>query len=49
METVIDEKVNNKDFQQSDTEMETYESIEVLKYPQDYDRGGFLILDDLVK
>ena len=32
---VIDEIVNNKDFEKSDTEIETYESIEELKFPQE--------------
>ena len=27
--------------------METYESIEALKFPQKFDDGGFIILDDL--
>ena len=27
--------------------MKTYESIEDLKYPQDYEDGGDIILDDL--
>ena len=43
---VIEAIVNNKDFEISDTEIETYESIEELKYPQEYD-GGIIILDDL--
>ena len=46
-EEVIDELVNNKYFEKSDTEFETYESIEELKYPQEYDDGGIIILDDL--
>ena len=44
---VIEEIVNNKDLEKSDTEIETYESIEELKFPKDYDDGGILILDDL--
>ena len=45
---VIDEIVNNKDFEKSDTEIDTYESIEELKFPQEYDDGGgIIILDDL--
>ena len=44
---VIDEIVHNKDFETSDTEIETYESIEELKFPQEYDDGGIIILDDL--
>ena len=44
---VIDEIVNNKDFEKSDTEIETYESIEELTFPQEYDDGDIIILDDL--
>ena len=47
IDVVIDEIVNNKDFQKSDTQIETYESIEEIKFPQDYDDGGIIILDDL--
>ena len=44
----IDEIVNNKDFEKSDTEIDTYEAIEELKFPQEYDDGGgIIILDDL--
>ena len=32
---VIDEIVNNKDFENSDIEIETYESIEESKFPQE--------------
>ena len=44
---IIEEIVNNKDFQKSNTEIETYESIEELKFPQEYEDGGIIILDDL--
>ena len=44
---VIDEIVNIKDFEKSDTEIETYESIEELKFPQEYDDGGIIMLDEL--
>ena len=44
---VIEEIVNVSDFQKSDTEIETYESIEELKFPQEYEDGGIIILDDL--
>ena len=44
---MTEEIVNNKDFEKSDTEIETYESIEELKFPQGYDDGGIIILDDL--
>ena len=44
---VIDKIVNSKDFEKSDSEIETYESIEELKFPQEYDYGGIITLDDL--
>ena len=46
IDIVIDEIVNYKDFEKSDTEIETYESIEELKIPQEYEDGGIIILDD---
>ena len=46
IDLVIDEVINNKDFEKSDTEIETYESIEELKFPQEYDDGGIFTLDD---
>ena len=47
IDIVIEEIVNNKDFEKSDTEIETYESIEDIKFPQEYDDGGIIILDNL--
>ena len=47
IDIVIDDIVSDKDFQKSDNEIETYESIEELKYPQEYDEGGIFILNDL--
>ena len=47
IDVVIEEIVNSKDFEKSDTEIETYESIEELKFPQEYEDGGIIILDDL--
>ena len=44
---VIEEIINKKDSQKSDTEIETYENIEQLKVPQEYDDGIIIILDDL--
>ena len=41
--------VNTKGFEKSDTETETYESIEELKFPQEYEDGGNFILDDLTE
>ena len=43
---VIDEIVNNNDFEKLNIEIETYKSIEELKLPQEYD-GGIIVLDDL--
>ena len=47
IDIVIKEIVNNKGFEKSDSEFETYERIEELKFPQEYDDGGIIILDDL--
>ena len=47
LDIVIEEVINNKDFQKSDTEIETYESIEDLKFPQEYEHNSIIILDDL--
>ena len=47
IDVVIDEIVNNKEFEKSDNEIETYESIEELKYPQEFEDWGLIILDDL--
>ena len=44
---VIEEVINNKDFQKSDTEIETFESIEDLKFPQEYENNSIIILDDI--
>ena len=46
-DVVIEEIVNNKDIEKSDTETETDESIEELKFSQEYEDGGIIILDDL--
>ena len=47
IDIVIDEIVNNKDFQKSDTEIETFDNIEEFKYPQEYENNSIIILDDL--
>ena len=47
IDIVIEERVNNKDFEKSNTEIETHESIEELKFTQKFDDGGVIILDDL--
>ena len=47
IDVVIEEIVINTDFEKSDTEIETYESIEELKVHQEYEDGGIIILNDL--
>ena len=47
IDIVIDEIVKNEDFEKSDTEIETYESIEELKSPQEYENNSIIILNDL--
>ena len=46
LDSVIEVIVNDPDFESSEKEIETYDSIEELVYPQDYE-GGVIILDDL--
>ena len=47
IDIVIEEIVNNKDFEKSNIEIETFDNIEELKYPQDYEDNSVIILDDL--
>ena len=47
IDIVIDELINNKVFQKSDTEMETFDPMEELKYPREYKNNSIIILDDL--
>ena len=47
MGLVIYETFIGKDFQKSDTKIETYESKEELKYPQENEDRGIIILDEL--
>ena len=47
IDLVIEEIVNNKDFQKSDIQIETFDNIENLKYPQQYEDNTIIILDDL--
>ena len=44
---VFIEIVKNKGFEKSDTEVETYELMEELKFPQEYGKNSIIILDDL--
>ena len=43
----IEDIVNNKALEKSYIEIETYESIEELKFKQEYDDGGTIILEQL--
>ena len=47
IDIVTDEIVNNNDCEKSDTEIKTYESIEELKFRQEYDDGAIIILENL--
>ena len=47
IDLVIKGVVINEYFEKFDTKIETFESIEELKFPQEYDDGGIIILDDL--
>ena len=47
IEVVIDEIIIKRDCEKSNTEIETYESIEDLKFPQEYENNSIIILDDL--
>ena len=46
IDIIIEEIINNKDFQKSDIEIETFDNIE-LKFPQEYEKNSIIILDDL--
>ena len=47
IDIAIEEIVNNKEFQKSNTEIETFDNIEDLKFPQEYENNSIIILDDL--
>ena len=47
LDLIIEEVINNKDFQKSNIEIETFNNIEELKYPQEYENNSIIILDDL--
>ena len=47
IDIVIEEVVNNKDFEKSNIEIETFDTIEDLKFPQEYENNSIIILDDL--
>ena len=47
LDILIEEIVNNKDFEKSDIEIESCDNIENLRYPQEYEDNSIIILDDL--
>ena len=47
IDVVNDEIVNIKDFPKSDTEIETFDNLDELKFPQDYEKNSIFIPDDL--
>ena len=47
IDIIIVEIVNNKDFEKSDTEIETFDSTEEIRFPQEHDNNSIIILDDL--
>ena len=47
LDIIIEEIINNKDFEKSDIEIETFDNIEELKFPQEYENNSIIILDDL--
>ena len=47
LDIVIEEIINNKDFEKSEIEIETFDNIENLRYPQEYEDNSIIILDDL--
>ena len=47
IDLVIEEIINDKDFEKSNTEIETFNDIEELKFPQEYENNSIIILDDL--
>ena len=47
LDILIEEIIADKDFQKSNFELEVFDNIEELKYPQEYDNNSIIILDDL--
>ena len=47
IDLVIEELINKKDIEKSKIEIETYESIENIKFPQEHENNSIIILDDL--
>ena len=47
IDIVLDELVKNNDFEKPNCEIEIYERIEELKFPQEFETNSITILDDL--
>ena len=47
IDIVIEEVIKNKDFQKSNTEIESFDNIENLKFPQEFENNSIIILDDI--
>ena len=47
IDIVIEEIINNKDFEKSNIEIETFNNIEELKFPEEYENNSIIISDDL--
>ena len=47
IDVVIEDIVKNKDFEKSGAEIETFDNIEGLRFPQEYENNSIIILDDL--
>ena len=47
VDVVIEEVVINENFKKSDTEIETFDNIEEIKYPQAYENNSIFFLDGL--
>ena len=46
---VIGDIINNKDYEKSDTEIQTFDNIEEVKYPQEYENNIRIFLNDVSK
>ena len=47
LDILIEEINANKDFQKSNIELEVFDNIQELKFPQEYENNNIIILDDL--
>ena len=47
IDIVIEEVINKKDFDKSNTDIENFDSKEKIKFPQEYENNSIIILDDI--